>query len=306
MNKKLDTIHTHGLNLIIIFTLAILILIDKREFIIPRISAMTVDNSKYITLKNDNEESKLNLNIKINVNTKKLDNKIVGISAVIYDPNENVAIWSQDAVRVSSLASLTKVMTAYVYKKHCNREVHFADLVWSPTEAMQYMLVESSNEMANTLSKVCNIDGEFVDIMNKEAEDLNLNLKYKNPSGLDSPGNIGGRGDAMSVARFFYIAASKYPDIFDATTHNYSKVEAENGNNKISINAINTNKYISGVGGARMSKTGLTDYAGGNLGIVYDLYLGRPLVMIVLGSTKEGRFRDIDIMRENIEIKNKI
>ncbi len=308
MTKKLDTIHIHGLNLIIIFTLAILILIDKRDVLMPSISAVTIKdpkyNSNYITLKNDTDESRAGLNIKINVDAKKLENKIVGISAIIYDPTDNVAIWSQASTRASSLASLTKVMTAYVYKKHCDKELHFADLIWSPNDAMQYMLIESSNEMANALSKQCVSTDDFVSMMNKEAEDLKLNLKYTNPSGLDSPGTIGGRGDAMSIAQFLYIVSSKYPDIFDATTHDYSKVEATDSSGKVYINAINTNKHIGTIGGARMSKTGLTDYAGGNLGIVYDVYLGRPLVMIVLGSTKEGRFKDIEIMRDSITIKH--
>ena len=104
----------------------------------------------------------------------------------------------------------------------------------------------------------------------------------------------------ISIATFFAIASMKYPVIFDSTTHSSSMVPATNYKGNTLIQAINTNQDIEYINGARMSKTGLTDYAGGNLGIVYDIYMGRPLVLIVLGSTKEGRFQDIEILKNSI------
>jgi D-alanyl-D-alanine carboxypeptidase len=57
-----------------------------------------------------------------------------------------------------------------------------------------------------------------------------------------------------------------------------------------------TNQAIESLPGAEASKTGYTDMAGGNLGVVVDISLGHPVVIVVLGSTKEGRFRDMSIL----------
>jgi D-alanyl-D-alanine carboxypeptidase len=42
-----------------------------------------------------------------------------------------------------------------------------------------------------------------------------------------------------------------------------------------------------------MGKTGFTDLAGGNLAIVFDVGLAHPVVAVVLGSSEEGRFSDM-------------
>ena len=42
-----------------------------------------------------------------------------------------------------------------------------------------------------------------------------------------------------------------------------------------------------------MGKTGLTDLAGGNLAVVFDVGLAHPVVAVVLGSTEYGRFEDM-------------
>ena len=42
------------------------------------------------------------------------------------------------------------------------------------------------------------------------------------------------------------------------------------------------------------SKTGFTDLAGGNLVIAFDAGLSHPIIISVLGSTQEGRFRDVE------------
>ena len=41
------------------------------------------------------------------------------------------------------------------------------------------------------------------------------------------------------------------------------------------------------------AKTGYTDLAGGNLVAMFYAEIGHPLVVVVLGSTKQGRFDDI-------------
>ena len=56
--------------------------------------------------------------------------------------------------------------------------------------------------------------------------------------------------------------------------------------------AQNTNYFVDQVPNIIASKTGFTDLAGGNLVIAYDAGLNRPIIISVLGSSEEGRFKD--------------
>ncbi len=311
MNKKLDTIHIHGMNAMIAIGIVFIFIFSRRDSYISPIMALSIDqeanNKKYEEIKLDLDNKDKSQHVSpISIDTSSLENKIVGVSAIIYDATDGQILWSQESNKTSSLASLTKVMTAYIYKSNCDKPILFSGLKWESDDALRYMLIESSNEMAKALSHNCVTEREFVAEMNTKAEKLKLNLHYTNASGLDSYGIIGGRGDAISTAKLFYRASSEYPGVFDYTTYRYSNIQVHNAyDDKISsyVQAINTNQYIDRIEGARMSKTGLTDYAGGNLGIVYDPYMGKSLVLLVLGSTKEGRFGDINIMYKSISVK---
>jgi D-alanyl-D-alanine carboxypeptidase len=57
--------------------------------------------------------------------------------------------------------------------------------------------------------------------------------------------------------------------------------------------AENTNKQVYSFPGLLGSKTGYTDYAGGNLAVVFDAGLNHPIAVVVLGSSLDGRFTDV-------------
>jgi len=55
----------------------------------------------------------------------------------------------------------------------------------------------------------------------------------------------------------------------------------------------NTNRVIEDLPGFIAGKTGFSDLAGSNLAVVVDNGFNRPFVIVVLGSTIDGRFNDI-------------
>ncbi|MEK7136063.1 MAG: hypothetical protein AAB821_00505, partial [Patescibacteria group bacterium] len=55
----------------------------------------------------------------------------------------------------------------------------------------------------------------------------------------------------------------------------------------------NTNDIVGKIPGLIASKTGYTLSAGGNLAVAFDAGLAQPIVIVVLGSTKDGRFTDV-------------
>jgi D-alanyl-D-alanine carboxypeptidase len=56
---------------------------------------------------------------------------------------------------------------------------------------------------------------------------------------------------------------------------------------------VNTNVSINQISGLLASKTGFTNLAGGNLAVVFDAGFMHPVVIVVLGSTVDGRFSDV-------------
>ena len=61
------------------------------------------------------------------------------------------------------------------------------------------------------------------------------------------------------------------------------------------LTATNTNDYIS-IPGLIGSKTGFTDLAGGNLAVIYDAGLNHLIAVVVLNSSRQGRFSDVEAL----------
>ena len=70
----------------------------------------------------------------------------------------------------------------------------------------------------------------------------------------------------------------------------------------------NTNKVVDAIGTVLASKTGYTTLAGGNLVVAFDAGVDRPIIVVVLGSTHQGRFYDVLKLVEatRAQLKNEI
>jgi len=174
---------------------------------------------------------------------------------------------------------------------------------WKLGDVINFTLVASSNEGANILAQLA--DGSIRERypqapegaavlwrMNDLAQSLHLvHTYYLNVNGLDvSTTQSGAYGSARDVAELFAYAASTSPGSFTGTTRDGLLLTDEDGN---TTSAFNTNEALGDIPGLIMGKTGYTDLAGGNLGIVFDVGLARPVVAVVLGSSHKGRFTDM-------------
>ncbi len=171
------------------------------------------------------------------------------------------------------LASLTKIMTVVVAKEITTKDI---------SKLINTTLMQSSNEAASALALM---DSNFINLMNQKAKELNLNQTYfLNGTGLDISKNLsGGYGSAKDIAKLLIYAVANNPHLFEATTIN---------------STVNTNPYATTTTELIASKTGFTDLAGGNLAVVFDAGLDHPIIAVVLGSSKEGRFKDIQKLIE--------
>lgn len=246
--------------------------------------------------------------------------QIEGKAFVIYDVTHNEVLAAKNETALLPLASLTKVMTAVSSTMHNSKQ----DIVtilpmsieggydlglrkgqkWTLSELLKYTLIFSSNDGAEAIADTFGGKDTFVAQMNKDAASFGLNFVFTDPAGRDLDGKIGGMGSALDAAKLFGVARTHIPEIFDATTKKRQTLTTSTGR----VSGIpNTNQEIENLPGATASKTGYTDLAGGNLGVVVDITIGRPVVIIVLGSTRQGRFEDVSILytalRKSLDIK---
>lgn len=235
--------------------------------------------------------------------------KIEGKAYVVYDLLTKEVIASKNETTILPLASVTKVMTALTATLHNKKDSTIIitqksiedgyDLglkknqSWTLAELLKYTLVFSSNDGAEAIADNFGGATNFLKQMNDDAKLLGLNFLFTDPAGRDLRGAIGGQGNALDVAKLFGIARKQIPELLDATTKKRQTVKASDG--KIS-GIPNTNQSIEDLGGAEASKTGYTDLAGGNLGVIVDISVGHPVVIVVLGSTREGRFKDMNTL----------
>jgi D-alanyl-D-alanine carboxypeptidase (penicillin-binding protein 5/6) len=135
--------------------------------------------------------------------------------------------------------------------------------------------------------------------MNVRAEELGLTkTQFKNSTGLDiSPSEAGAYGSARDIARLMDYIVTNAPDTVALTNLEVTTIENEEG---AYHTAKNTNDVAGSIDGLIASKTGYTALAGGNLVVALNVGLNRPIVIVVLGSSYEGRFTDTEKLIERV------
>lgn len=245
-------------------------------------------------------------------------------AAIVIELNTGKVLFEKNADTQLPLASLTKVPLALAVSEVLDPErvitipydTSYTEggqrLLqgerWKIRDVMHFTLIASSNEGAQILADAA--DAQLHSLyasstpgkaalwrMNDLATSLGLSHTYfLNVSGLDeSEAQSGAYGSARDMAKVFAYAATSRPDVFAGTTKDGMLLYDQDGR---STAAFNTNEALGQIPGLIMGKTGYTDLAGGNLGVVFDAGLSQPIVAIVLGSTHAGRFSDMRLLVE--------
>lgn len=243
------------------------------------------------------------------INQNSLGVEVAATNGLVVDWDSGQALWSKNPEEKSSIASLTKIMTALVFLDHNpgwetkikilssdqreggaaflgnGEEVTVRDLFY-------LALVKSINSAAAALARSTGLsEKDFVAAMNQKAQELGLNdTVFVDPTGLYM-GNI---STAVDLAVLFREALQKTA-IANATTmekYQVSVLNKDNGRNAESTDILlasylNKDPYRI-LGG----KTGYTEEAG------YCLVLGveksgRKIISVMLGSNSiDNRFND--------------
>lgn len=241
---------------------------------------------------------------------------IEGQTAFIYDVRDQKVLFNKDADKAHVLASITKLMTAlvaYELLEDAERidideraleeygDSGFKDgETFTLDELLDLTLVTSSNDGAFALAETAGEEATggqdgvpaFIDAMNIRATEIGLSQTYfNNPTGLDESAEEGGAyGSARDVTFLMEYMIRNYPNLLELTKVDDARVTNEEGEIHL---AENTNTAIREIPGLIASKTGYTELAGGNLVVAFDAGLNHPVIITVLGSSREGRFTDV-------------
>ncbi|RJQ35105.1 D-alanyl-D-alanine carboxypeptidase [Candidatus Parcubacteria bacterium] len=252
------------------------------------------------------------------------DISLVAKSAIVVDIAERKVLYAKNPDVQLPLASLTKVPLALVASEVLPPDsmltlprnmfqVGYPDQLlqgerWRVRDVLDFTLAASSNEGADILAGVAgeSLRAKYRDAssespalwrMNDLAEKLGLSAThFLNVTGLDVSTTLAGAyGSARDMALLFAYAAETNPEAFSATTRGDVTLTSQSG---LRVNVHNTNLLEREIPGLILGKTGFTDLAGGNLAVVFDVGIARPVVAVVLGSTPTERFNDIQKLVE--------
>jgi len=205
------------------------------------------------------------------------------ISVKMNEAGKEKILFQKNISQPLPIASLTKLMTGIIVRE--NLENYNS----SQEYLLDSMLIESSNDAAQTLAEVIG-ETKFVDLMNKKAENLGLGeTKFVNPTGLD-PENL--NYSSATLSRFNHSTAKDlvilaqdilvhHPIIFEISSLQNKLLQKPDGSSYL---AINKNELLGKIPNIVGGKTGYTDEAGGCMVFLFQNEKGEIFINVILGT----------------------
>jgi len=236
--------------------------------------------------------------------------------AIVVNQKTGEVIYEKSAGSISSIASLTKLMTAMVILDsgvNLDQEIKVtkADIdrikrtgsripigsKLTRYELLEFALMASDNRAASALSRSYPTGRQgLVDAMNVKAKKLGMfSTNFRDPTGLHK-GNTSTAIDLVKMAQ----AAYQYPLIRKMTTEPQGEINYGKRNYKIGF--VNTNRLVrKGIWDIGLSKTGFIRESGRCL-IMQAIVNNEPVIMIFLNSYgKLTRFADAKRVKKWME-----
>lgn len=253
------------------------------------------------------------------------ENKVLAKSAFVVDEESDIVLYAKNENEALPIASLTKIMATLVAGQYLEQNniktaeignvniLSVADInfvsgeIWDVKDLLTAMVLSSSNVAAEALfseiTKSQTVNGKegepitLVAMMNEIAKSLGLNnTSFLNSTGLDIKDesvvggvSFGGVSTAREVVSSARILEAVFPELASKTTLKEAELYSKDG---FAHKFLNTDPLIEKIP-IYFSKTGYTDGAGGTL-VVKTKINDRFVYIVVLGSTRDGRFSDIE------------
>jgi D-alanyl-D-alanine carboxypeptidase len=276
-NMKIERKHTKTLFLILL-TGSIFLLVYSIFLYSQQVFAQSVNETPTPQITEAPKES-------VSVDIRK--EQLIAKSYVIYDVYNKRIVRSENSFSSMPLASLTKVITVGTFLATAKKNK--IELKDDTKLRIQKALVQSSNSDADSLGEIYHnsFGQDLLNDSNSLLKSMGIGDTYlTNLTGLDNEdGTASNIGSAESIAKVFAFMYENYREVFEYTMFN--RLETNSGVIQ------NTNRSTDETFGILASKTGFTYEAGGNLGVVVSPEPGSAYVVLVMNSTKEGRFEDV-------------
>ncbi len=212
------------------------------------------------------------------------------------------------------IASLTKIMTAYVALQHLDP---YDTITLTPEmldtegaagafrtgetftvrDLIAAAMIFSSNDAAMALATATETktDASFITEMNDTAVKLGmLNTSFSNPIGLDREDkSISNLSSASDLAIFVRRIYHDQPLIWELSRDAQRRIYSRGGS---SHDLFNINELAPRIPHFIGGKTGSTDAAGESLVILYEDPLGSPKALILLGAEAGKRFTETEFL----------
>jgi D-alanyl-D-alanine carboxypeptidase (penicillin-binding protein 5/6) len=234
-----------------------------------------------------------------------------GKAAIVVDLSNGHTLYSQNADTQLPLASLTKLLTMYGAQQALSSgsivTISSSSLAqdgdyglsigetFTYADIARFALVGSSNDAAEAVAEAAESATGLApeQYMARSVSQIGLsNTHASNGTGLDIDATeAGAYGTARDVAKLAQAFLKAAPTLAKATTRSAVTVTSTAG---VPHSIANTNPDVTSIPGIQLSKTGYTDLAGGNLVIVFDAGINHPVAIVVLGSTRQARFTDVE------------
>lgn len=236
-------------------------------------------------------EKNPSLELKNNVKTINLSAES-GLS-IIFDPQnkEEKILWEKNKKTKTAIASITKLVTAYISKEE-NPNMYL-------DEYLEPLLIKSHNVSAEYLAELNNRDN-FILEMNSFAKEAGaMSTEFNNPTGLDEPlTNTSTAEDLYKIIKTIFL---KHPEIFEITLKKDVLIgETLFKNTNLLLDENLPQKIIGG-------KTGETDLAKQALVILTKNPFGEGIIINIL-LRSDDRFDDMKTLltwiNNSYEIKN--
>jgi D-alanyl-D-alanine carboxypeptidase (penicillin-binding protein 5/6) len=224
-------------------------------------------------------------------------------SVMMIDARSGQILYEKNADETRAAASTQKLLTALIIAEHGFLDqpvtVEAIDTLAEPVklnikagdsyqriDLLRALLVKSPNDVARCLARdhAGSIDA-FADVMNQKARELGAtHSHFVNPNGLPVPGQYSSARDLSLIAR----AAYANPTIRSIVCLPQLVFRFANGRTR---ELENTNKVLRQLPYCNGMKTGYTEAAGHCL-IASGSRPGRDVIVVVLGDSKSGVWRD--------------
>jgi D-alanyl-D-alanine carboxypeptidase len=231
------------------------------------------------------------------------------------EEGKNQIIFEINASKLLPIASLTKILIAYIVSKDYDLEQEITitqEVVDTKGDEAQFkvgekfivrellysMLIESSNDAAKALADIMG-EKQFVDLMNSQAKEMGLNnTHFINPTGLDPDFSYKGHSystvyDLAVMIRYILEASEKDPKIakfFEITKIAEHEISLANG--VFHHRALNTNELLDEFPEMIGAKTGETPLAGKCLLVIMPRPKGDGYVITIILNSN-NRFEEM-------------